>query len=701
MADLGAQIWLEKDDSRARIRHLFSRASDCGLGQARLFLLWPWIEPKPGQWDFRLYDEAFDAAATFGIGIKATLTANSPPWHAGNPALLHTHCGFQFPDQWGKAEVYIRFCTSRYRGHKALSQWVLWNEPRGGDERTPETLALWREFLRRHYKGDLDRLNDSWRTGYTDFGAIPFPEDIVHPTERHNVWCPYAPFLLDGAFRASWMVHQMQWIASVVREEDPATPTCVNPTIILENQPARGTNLSDFGRCVQVLGATFHPAWQFTFAPRPFFPALVYSGVRHLALHHRGGPVEVTEVQMGNTLNSSLRPNEVTPGEVARLLLAGVAGGARTVTGWLLNTRHHDYEAGDWGLLDDADEMGTRALMVRRTGELLGQVEAAGLAPLGPAPADTWIVMDPASQALEAVEGDRVGHPPGRAGGEGSHGAALLSALCLECGLSPLIAPFDALPGAPPDGGGMILMSHVVAWGAGVAERLLGFARAGGTVVLDATSGRKDPAGRLQVPWPGGAALRDAIGLRARGLRSRSDGQPLTLDGVAAGEWLLARLDPEVIDGEWSEWRELRFAEDGGPVVLERPLGRGRIVLVLGMLGPSLRWKPREAGEAARFIIGRLAESLAPAIRSHPANDEGTFVVPLRGAQGRRCWLLLAPEAVGRRCSDIRFQTRGRLTLRDLWTGSPLPPSAGGGVALGMEDGVALLVDEKAPSEPE
>ena len=77
---LGAQLWVDQDDDPARVKCLVSRAAEAGLGLLRVFLMWPWIEPEPGRWEFGVYDAAFDAAAEHGIGIKATLTANSGPW---------------------------------------------------------------------------------------------------------------------------------------------------------------------------------------------------------------------------------------------------------------------------------------------------------------------------------------------------------------------------------------------------------------------------------------------------------------------------------------------------------------------------------------------------------------------------------------------------------------------------------------------
>lgn len=50
---------------------------------ARLFLMWAYMEPDPGKWDFSLYDAAFRSAEKHHVRIVATLTPNDPPTHMG------------------------------------------------------------------------------------------------------------------------------------------------------------------------------------------------------------------------------------------------------------------------------------------------------------------------------------------------------------------------------------------------------------------------------------------------------------------------------------------------------------------------------------------------------------------------------------------------------------------------------------------
>ncbi|MBC8011232.1 MAG: beta-galactosidase, partial [Burkholderiales bacterium] len=295
---LGAQIWLEPDDSAARVDQLCAHAAASGLGWLRIFLMWPWIERTPEQWDFTVFDHVFAAAEKHGLKIKATLTANSGPAWIGTPATLHSVSGFLSPDQRAPMQRYIEKCVQRYVGSPALAQWILWNEPAGGGDRTPETLARWREFLRERYRGDLIALNHRWLTAFTDFNEIPFWNELPHTIHRGYHWNPYRAALDDADFRPGWLGHELRWIADLVRALDPRSDLCINPTQVLANQAAGGTDLEDMGRICEVIGASYHPAWQFSpFAQRADYPALMSAGVRHCAVHPPVRRVEGTEVQ--------------------------------------------------------------------------------------------------------------------------------------------------------------------------------------------------------------------------------------------------------------------------------------------------------------------------------------------------------------------------------------------------------------------
>ena len=91
----------------------------------------------------------------------------------------------------------------------------MWNEPNGGNERTPEALAPWQGWLQRYYDGDIAALNRRWRTGYGTFDTVQFPEDIPHRAHRSQFWNGYGPWLLDWQPRAAWLDGELAWIREI------------------------------------------------------------------------------------------------------------------------------------------------------------------------------------------------------------------------------------------------------------------------------------------------------------------------------------------------------------------------------------------------------------------------------------------------------------------------------------------------------
>jgi hypothetical protein len=393
--------------------------------------------------------------------------------------------------------------------------------------------------------------------------------------------------------------------------------------------------------------------------------------------------VEVTEVQSGNTLNSSIRPSDATPGELARFVLAALAAGAESVTGWLLNARRQDFEAGDWGLLDNRDKHSARSRMMRRIHDRLEfAYEKTGA--WRPAPAQFWIAHEPRAQAIEWIE-SKFGEVPGRAGQDGAYGANLLAVAAMQCGFSTTIASLENMPEAADANGEVLVASHVVGWEKKDGEALADFAEAGGTVLVDATCGRKTFDAAMHHPWPGGLAER--AGFEAIGLSTRPEGWEIALDGVPFGRWLLARLDVEFDPAAgWSAWPELRYARDGEPCVWERPLGKGRVVIARGIVGPSLVHVP-ESFAATRWIMRRLAGA-APAVfpvAGHP----GSVAIPIQVENGSLT-AVFAPEGLARGGRPLRISAP-RGSYVDLWSGETIEAAADSEISLEALDGVVLL----------
>jgi hypothetical protein len=697
---LGAQLWLESDASSETIEELIGRAAESGLDLLRVFLMWPWIEPEPGVWDFRIFDEAFAAAERHRIGIKATLTANSGPWHVGTPSALHSHTLILDPSQRLAVERYVERCAQRYARHPALQQWVIWNEPfnpsLGPGEvpsRTADERRAWAALLEQRYGGDIQALNRRWRTGYVEFTEAGFPEEIPHPLHKTIAWLSYGPLLDEYHHRSEWLRSQLAWIADLVRRHDGRTATCINPPSVFRNHAAAGYDFPALATVVDVIGASFHPPWNFGFARPSRHAAVMASATSFLKSIPGAERVEVTETQLGNVYYASPNPTNVTPGEVASYYLAPIFAGAESVTGWSLNTRRQDFEAGDWGLLDDDDQPSDRSRAIARVRKCLLDLEGS-IGPWEPVAPRALVLCSADSQAVQMLDA-RVSSPweaavvAGRREDDGVQGTFLLAATLLAAGIPTAPCVLEAISAPVPSPDGLIVVSHLAAYSEEDGRRLLALVDHGSTLLVDGTSGHKTPDASLHRPWPG--VLATELGFRSRGLITDRDGYRVHLHGASVGRLALALSDLEFSDSAWSPWTDVRVGDRAAPLIWERSFGLGKVLVVAGSLGPSLVVDP-QLKSLIRYIVARATPDLVEQARPLDADAFGLRVVGPKGvALG-----VFGPDRADRLGQPLAVKLApGR--YRDIWNEGDLEVTSIGESVIDTPDGLAVLV----PAETE
>jgi hypothetical protein len=698
---LGTQLWLERDSSAEHVQALFEKAAAVGFGQVRLFLMWPWIQATSAEdWDFALFDAAFDAAAARGIRIKATLTANSGPWWLGTGSVLHSQTTTLDPASRPAMAAYIDACVGRYKRHPALGQWILWNEPMypprnpwGDDFATPELRDRWPGVLRDAYEGDLEALNRRWRTGYATFEEIPFADDVAHPAHRANTWRSFDPFFRDYELRCRTLEDELRWIADRVRLQDGETALCVNPCQSFYNHAEAGYDYARLARLVDVLGATFHAPWSFGFAPRHTHSALLVAGLTLLKGVRPGQRAEVTEVQTGNTHYAGHTPLGVSEARIAATHLLPVLAGAESVTGWCFNTRQQDFEVGEWGLLDDDDRIGARARAVTRAAECLERIDACEGA-WSPTPPTALVLTSERSQAVEhafSLVGSSTFH---RGQDAAPQSAALLTAALRFQGVQAAMTPASAID--LDTGAELIVASHLSAWTTELASTLLDLAERGSTVVVDALTGQFDADARLHRPWPGGMA--DKVGARSRGLLTAFDGTAryaAALFGQTVGHYAGVRNDLEITDAHWQPAGEPRFAVDGSPVLWERPWGRGRLVFVAASLAKTVL-DPSAGDGVVAAVLSHAAADILPRCRATTAH---TALVTMSGDRGQ-FWAAFAPESPERGGVDLAFQLPpGRYV--DHWSRTSHDIGSDQTLRLSAPEGIAVIAPDPGSAFPQ
>ena len=126
---IGAQIWLNADDTYAQVDKQFAQLESLHMPLTRIFVMWNYIEQTDGSCNYKVYDYAFKAARVHKVKVVATLMPNFGPPHRGY--LYKSQDGAIPRDTQAllNGMDFARRTVSRYRDSTALDSWMMMNEP--------------------------------------------------------------------------------------------------------------------------------------------------------------------------------------------------------------------------------------------------------------------------------------------------------------------------------------------------------------------------------------------------------------------------------------------------------------------------------------------------------------------------------------------------------------------------------------------
>ena len=116
----------------------FGRIKDSGLNTVQLWVIWAWVESKPGQFCFDDYDRLIELADKNGLGvILSTIAEIQPYWihrelpgsemidHLGRKVISSTRCECHFgptpggctnhPGVWDRMHGFLNEVVTRYQ----------------------------------------------------------------------------------------------------------------------------------------------------------------------------------------------------------------------------------------------------------------------------------------------------------------------------------------------------------------------------------------------------------------------------------------------------------------------------------------------------------------------------------------------------------------------------------------------------------
>jgi beta-galactosidase len=162
---------------------------------------WAAIEPEEGKYTFEWLDKIMDDMAENGVHvILATPSGARPAWMSEKyPEVLrvnsdrsknihgqrHNHC-FTSPIYRKKTYEINKILAERYKNHPALIMWHISNEY-NGECHCELCQEGFRNWLKKKYDNDLDKLNEAWWTGFWSHKFTNWSQ-IESPSEKGEIF---------------------------------------------------------------------------------------------------------------------------------------------------------------------------------------------------------------------------------------------------------------------------------------------------------------------------------------------------------------------------------------------------------------------------------------------------------------------------------------------------------------------------------
>jgi len=494
----------------------FKRIKDTGLNAVQLWVLWAWVEAKPGVFNFEDYDRLVELAAREDLGvIISTIAEIQPYWihrevpgsemidHMGHRVISSNRgeCHFgltpggctDHPGVWERMRAFLTATAERYKAAAHVRGWDAWNETRWNVNcdglvcYCPHTIAAYHAWLDRRF-GGLEGLNKAWRRRYGHW-------DEVLPGKM-----PQRPYTEMMAFQhfLTWRADQLgiaRW--KVVKEivgEKPVTVHGMTPCVRFAgsftggpdqdwNQALNRGNDWFMADVMDGVGCSSFPKWggwdDFEFE----------ANVQYVRAAARGKQIWFSEVQGGRAVHRSLLTPEVDAWSQQRWLWRAVAGQADVLIFWCWRDEVFGKESSGFGISGHDEFAHERMQALAFSGALIER-EQALLKSFMPDAPRAGLLFSPQTYYVDWAQ---EGHAEFSAGSLHGYARALLRS-------SVPFLVFEEEHLDQLDQIKILFMPAVTATTPAVERRVSEWVRAGGTLVCEAECGAFDPTGIYRYP---------------------------------------------------------------------------------------------------------------------------------------------------------------------------------------------------------
>jgi beta-galactosidase len=664
----------------------FARIKLSGLDTIQLWVVWGWVESKPGQFNFDDYDRLVELAERYRLNVVlSTIAEVHPYWihrevpgsemvdHMGRTVISSNRNEIHFgitpggccdhPGVWERMAEFLRQTATRYRSASNLIGWDAWNELRWNIQADglvcfcPNTLAAYRGWLSEKY-GGLDGLNLAWKRRYGAWDEV-MPGKL--PDRPYTDMIAWQHFLTWRANRHGRQRYQL------LKALDPARPVTVHaatPSPLHVGQQERFWYAIDRGNDwfyaddLDGVGTSSFPTWEgideAAFGMRVEFVRSAARGGRSRA----DKKVWLSEVQGGRSAVGFTAFKPVDANAQQRWVWNGIACGADKILFWCWRNEVFGREAGGFGIAGDdglAEErlaaMSASAAVIERQRPLIENYQ--------PVEPEVGVLFSPQSYYLNWAQewsAKRV--------------AGALQGYCralVRRSIPYLVVEEEHLDVL--DGLKVLFMPHVIVTSPALERALEAFVRRGGTLVCESECGAFNPAGIYRYPEERFTAR--LTGIQEIGRRNLIGA---LLDVHAGGAELTMGMAQWLTPWQTSKGNVWAWNSEGdGALVSEVLVERGRVILVGSYLGEAY-FEARTLGfeQLLEYIARQAGWQPAVQVVSQQASRD-TFVYIKYGSSGdKRLVFVFFPEG----CDLITLRFRPGFfasgQVEDLLAGIPL-----------------------------
>ncbi|HCE43620.1 MAG TPA: beta-galactosidase [Lentisphaeria bacterium] len=569
------------------------KMKDSGFNCLQLWVMWSWVEAKPGKFNFEDYDKIIDFAEDNGLNVVlSTIAEIHPYWihrvvpdcelvtNRGHKVVSENrnecHHGltpggcFDHPEVWKRMSGFIHETAVHYKSRKNIAGWDSWNELRWNVQADgpvcycKHTVKKYREWLEEKF-GSLEGLNKDWIRRYDSW------EDVMPGKTTSRPYTSSMSFAHFLTCRSNKHAEDRYKIIKAVHPDKVVTAHGPSPCLMQvgwEGSSEQALNRgNDWGIADKLDGigcSNFPSWWSMLNTDYTMSMEMIHSAAR-------GKKFWVSELQGGRSSIGFNVHNPVRAVDQQRWVWNSIACGADTVLFWCWRDEVFGQESNGFGIIGNDGFADERIAAMQHTGSILEKYSGL-LDGYKPAGAEVAIMFSPQTYYLYWAQ-------------DGSAQKVLVSIRGFCKAMIRNSIPFKIVEEEhleELEGVKILFMPRMIALDDATAEKLRKFVEAGGTLYCEAENGAWDSVGIYRYPedrFPGTISGVPEIG------RREVPKNPVFTAKFAGKTY---KLKASHMLSPWKASKGgilAKFADEDGAILSQVKVGKGKLIMCGTYLG--------------------------------------------------------------------------------------------------------------------